>query len=203
MSVVPLARYLIDFGSGSDAGKSLAEIERVRALVEKEAAARIAESHARGFEEGRAFGEEQLVDRLSAQHQEHMHQLEAERQAWAAKEGEVLAELLAAGLREIEARTASTVARVLERFVNAQVREAAVAELMALLQAVLSKGEAAKLEVSGPQDLLAVIQDRLAGQLGAARFATREGPDVRIEIDHTIIETRLSAWAETLAEAVR
>lgn len=210
MSAVPLARYLVDFGIGSETdtrhrGGALSEAEqsRARALAESEAAAKIAQSYARGLEEGRASAEAEWAGRFQAQDKAFEGQLVSERHAWAAKEGEALAARLTSGLSEIEARTADTVARILAPFLSAELRSAAIAELLVALQSVLSKAEGVRIEISGPADLLVRMRERLAGLSTAVTFSTREGPDVRVEVDQTVLETRLGAWSARLSGALR
>lgn len=210
MSAIPLTRYLVDFGTGSDADKrdcdsalSEAERSRARALHESEASARVAQSYARGLEEGRAAAEAELAARFQAQRGAFEGQLASERQAWAAKEGEALAARLTSGLSEIEARTADTVARILAQFVSTELRSAATADLLGMLEGLLSKAEGTRIEISGPEDLLACMRDRLAGLSTAVTFAAHESPDVRVEVDQTVLETCIGAWSARVTGALR
>jgi hypothetical protein len=209
MSVVPLARYLVDFGTGEEAGKSdsdvargKVELEQARALAAKDMEAKVAESYARGVQDGRAAAEADSAMRLQAEREAFQRELASARQAWAANEGEALAERLAAGLRQIEQGTADTVARILAQVTSATVQRAAVAELLAALEGVLAKAAGARVEIAGPEDLLAAIRARLEARSIAAVYTVSTGPDIRVTVDKTLLETRIGAWSTRLAEAI-
>ena len=115
------------------------------------------------------------------------------RQSWAAAEGNALSEALLQALRDMESQLAGAVARILQPFVEAEIRRASINELVATIETLLTRDQAAaRIEVSGPEDLLCVLRPRLAGKIPAA-FVTNEACDVRVVIDQTTLETRLGA----------
>jgi hypothetical protein len=206
MTAIPLARYLVDFGTASETVAQIGAADRKEqeARAHAEAiAARAAEAHERGLQEGRRAAEAEVAARMEAQAKALEQKLESERKAWVLKESHVIAERLVAGLRHIETRTAEVVARILEPFIAAEAHRAAVSELLAALEAVLSKSAGASVEISGPADLIAALRDRLARYPPSVKFDIRDVPDVRIELDHAVLETRVGAWMAHLEEAVR
>jgi hypothetical protein len=129
--------------------------------------------------------------------------LASTRQGWVADEGEKLAQRLSAGLGELEARVAETTARVLEPFLQAELRRQAIAALRAELEAVLSREPGIEVGVTGPEDLLQALRDGLAGRACAATYHPSGEPDVRITAGQTILQTRLAAWVARIEEALR
>jgi hypothetical protein len=193
MTAIPLARFLVDFGTDGDRAA-----DGVRA--EAGASARAAESHARGFAEGKAAAEAEFAARFEAQHQDFEQRLAMARQGWAAAEGNALGEALLRAVSEVETRLAETTARVLRPFLETKIREAAVAELVTTIEAILTRDKAAQVEITGRDDLLDVVRARLAGKVQAT-YASSEAGDIRVTIDQTVLETRLGAWMAAIEEA--
>ena len=75
-------------------------------------------------------------------------------------------------------------------------------ELVATIETIVSRDEIAKIEVSGPDDLLGVLRARLAGKVSAT-FVAHDVCDVRVSIEQTTLETRLGAWIGAIEEAAR
>ena len=193
MTAIPLARFLVDFGTDGDRAA-----DGVRA--EASAGVRAAESHARGFAEGKAAAEAEFAAKLEAQHQDFERRLAMARQCWAAAEGNALGEALLHAVSELETRLAETTARILRPFLETKIREAAVAELVATIEAILTRDKAAQVEITGRDDLLDVVRARLAGKVQAT-YASSEAGDIRVTIDQTVLETRLGAWMAAIEEA--
>jgi hypothetical protein len=122
------------------------------------------------------------------------------RQGWAAAEGNALGEALLRAVSEVETRLAETTARVLRPFLETKIREAAVAELVTTIEAILTRDKAAQVEITGRDDLLDVVRARLAGKVQAT-YASSEAGDIRVTIDQTVLETRLGAWVAAIEEA--
>jgi hypothetical protein len=202
MSAVPATSYLMEFGR--DGGLPLQRRDARSGVAEADgAAARIDAAHAGGFESGKAAAMATLEARLEEERASFARQLASARQAWVADEGEKLAQHLSAGLGELEARVAETTARVLEPFLEAELRRQAVAALRAELEAVLSREPGIEVGVTGPEDLLQALREGLAGRACAATYRPSDAPDVRIVAGQTILQTRLAAWVARIEEALR
>lgn len=193
MTAIPLARFLVDFGTGGDRAADGVQ-------AETSASARAAESHARGFAEGKAAAEAEFAARFEAQQQDFERRIAMARQGWVAAEGNALGEALQRAVKELETRLAETTARVLRPFLETKIREAAVGELVTTIEAVLARDKAARVEIAGPEDLLDVVRARLADKVPAT-FVSSEAGDIRVIIDQTILETRLGAWMAAIEEA--
>ena len=207
MSAIPLARFLVEFGSESDIGQATGTGSGPRtgqgsARVAEDVAARIADALVRGQNEGRAGAEAQSQAKLETQREEFEQHLASQRLAWAEQEGSVLAERMLAAIRDMETRIGECTARILQPFLKEQVRRQAVTELVALVETMLSKDRNATLAVCGPDDLVAVLRERLQGVTANVTFASGDAPDVQISLDQTILQTNLGAWIARIEEAV-
>jgi len=202
MSAVPASAYLVDFGADPELGANpaFALLPRIATSAD---AARLEQARADGFESGRAAGEVALDARLAEQRAAFERQLAAERKAWACQEGEVLAQRLSAGLKEIEAKIADATARVLAPFLTAELRRQAVADLRRDLEILLAKEAGIALSISGPKDLLDALRSQLADGLGAIAYLPNEACDVRVSAGQTVLQTRLEGWVGKIEGAVR
>lgn len=195
MTAIPLARFLVEFGIDGDRHEDGTRSEAASKV-------KLAESHTRGYAEGRAAAETEFAARLDAQQQDFVQRLAAARREWSEAEGAVLSDALVGAVNELEARLAETTARILQPFLEAEIRRAAIAELVTAVEAILVRDKAARIEITGPDDLLAIVRDRLPDSVPAT-FASGQAADIRVIIDQTVLETRLGAWVSAIREAVR
>ena len=203
MTAIPLARFLVEFGSDGDhRADGLRQDIRPNAAWMADANARVAESHAQGHAEGKAAAETEFAARLETQRKDFEQQLAMARQSWATTEGNALSETFLHALRDLETRLADTMARILRPFLETEIRRAAIDELVTTIETIVSRGEIAKIEISGPDDLLCVLRARLAGKISAT-FVANEASDVRVAIEQATLETRLGAWIGAIEEAAR
>jgi hypothetical protein len=210
MSAVPAAPYLAEFHRDADASRRpvFSPLSREGTRDEAEPiAAKIERARAAGFASGeaaaRAALDAQLVDLKAA----HGRELAAERQAWVHGEAETLEKRLASGLGALERSIAQAAARALAPFLQAEVRRQAIADLGAELEQLLAGGEAIGVSVTGPEDLLQALRERLAcsplARAGSITYAANAEPDVRIVVGDSLLQTRLAAWVRRIEEALR
>lgn len=197
MSALPVARYLKELsGDGSRRSERLFAPPGVEDAADVEL--RISEAHARGMAEGRAAAEAEFAAAAAAQAAGFEDKLAAERERWAVEQGAALGERCASAFDEMERRLAHTLGELLKPVLSESIRSRAMDELAAVLHGMLSKGEYATVVVSGPPDLLATMEARLAGSHPGMSFVPSDGMDVSVSIDETILETRIAAWIGTL-----
>lgn len=197
MSALPVARYLKELsGDGSRRSERLFAPPGVEEAADIEL--RISEAHARGVAEGRAAAEAEFAAATAAQAAGFEEKLAAERARWAEEQGATLGETCASALDEMEQRLSRTVGELLKPVLSESVRGRALEELTGVLHGMLSKGEYAKVVVSGPSDLLAAMETRLAGSHSGMSFVPSDGTDVSVSVDDTILETRIGAWIGTI-----
>ena len=199
---IAAAQILPHFGDGAAAPAAPREM-RFRSLAEPPAEtprpdpAVVERAVAAALEAARKEFEQQRAAEREA-HEKHLAAREAEIAETTSK---ALAERLTTGLGELNDAIAGHAARVLLRFLDRAIRERAIGELTETVAALVVGGEAARVRVSGPADLV----DRLGPALGAVasvEVQVSDAPDVSIVIDHTIIETRIGAWLEQTSRAV-
>ncbi|HWB44662.1 MAG TPA: hypothetical protein VG900_04415 [Hyphomicrobiaceae bacterium] len=202
MSALPAAGYLAEFGPD---GEVVARRSRGRGDASSPGNQNggTGDAYAKGFEDGKAAVQSAFEVKVSEQKSRYEIQLASEREQWAAQQGARLAELLQAGLRDLEASIAEAAGRVLKPFLQEGVRRQAIADLQEALRAVLAGNEGAKFVVSGPDDLLEVLRRQLSEAGVSVAYEPSQHPDVRISVGETVLEARLGAWMAKIDEAVR
>lgn len=196
MTALPVAFYLKELsgeaprlrGSGAFGAEDAADLDF-----------RIKEAHARGVAEGRAaaLGEHEAATQANAAAFDQ--KLVSERQAWAAEQGDRLAAQISAGLETVERRISDLVSETLKPILREQIRVRAVEELSRSLALMLSKGEYAKIAVSGPADLVDRMKTAIAPDHAGLSFAEAAGVEVTVSADDTILATQIEAWVGALS----
>jgi hypothetical protein len=164
---------------------------------------RVADARQAGFDEGRATAKTQFEAVVKAQRTKFEKQIEVERVTWASREADKLTEQLAAGLEQLQSQIADQVAELLKPFIESAMHRRAMSELERAIGTILAKDEGVTLEVFGPNDLLQLLREKLSGKNMAVLFHPGEGPEVRIVVGQTVLETQLGAWAARVEEALR
>jgi hypothetical protein len=208
----PVSKFLIDVGPRKQdtpapakrADRSGPEPLQLYAVADKNSQQhRVAAAHARGLEEGRAAADADWQAKRDEQRAVHDKQLALERITWASREADKLAEQLSIGLRTLENTIGDTVAELLKPFLIGAVQQRAIAELMQAIETVLHKDEGVALEISGPEDIVQLLREKLSGKNIALSFVPGDGPEVRIVAGQTVMESQLQSWVSKIEESLR
>ena len=201
MSGVPIANFLVDFGN-KDLSLELAPatLTPVLPIVEEvNWGDRLEEARARGFEEGRQAAEAEVETRLAEQKVEAEQYIAAARASWCAEAGPQLADQFTNAVREMEERITTAVERALRPFLVSAVRMHAVNELRVTLEEFVGKNPGIALEISGPEDLLDAVRERLPAWLKEVSYTANDAREIRVKAGTALIETRISNWLETIS----
>jgi hypothetical protein len=204
--MIPAAKVIKEFGvsaSGKPVPAPAPWAEKAKSSPAIGVPSLVEEAHARGVKEGRAAAQAEAEARLEEQKRFYEQQLELERCTRVAREAEQFTQQLDTGLNALKTDIAGQTARILKPFLIEQVQRHAIDELCAALDAVLANDQGLKVEVSGPEDLLQLLREKLSERPVATEFTPAEGTDVRISAGQTILETRLAAWMAKLEEITK
>ncbi len=158
------------------------------------------EAYRRGYSAGLSEGNAALAE----ERVRSAIRLGEERAKWSDQQAVAIVNGFTAACGELETTIASSVARILQPFLADAVRDKAVAALVEQISALTSSSPVPVFRISGPADLLELVR----AQLDAARrtgidYQVTDAVEVRVVVDQTVIETRVSAWMERLKEARR
>lgn len=200
MTALPVAYYLKELSGevSRRGGRALGAFGHDGA---SDIEAQLEEAHARGVLEGRAAAQAEFSAAAEAQAAASEQKLASERQTWASDEGQRLGGLISAGLDDLEQRISNVVGEVLKSFLSEQAKDKAVTELAQSLREMVSKGDYAKIVVSGPADLIEAMEKQIDTGRGGVSFVASSGSDLTVSADETILATRIGAWIDVIKGA--
>lgn len=135
--------------------------------------------------------------------EEHAAALGAARRVWVENEGDRLADLVVLQMAVFEDALRQTLNAVLRPLVLDARKRMTVDELAGAVKTIAFDGNAVRIAASGPSDLLEALETKLGDHARHVSFDTDEArPDVRIDADQTVIETRLASWLRAVEEAL-
>lgn len=203
MTALPVSYYLKDL-SGEAQRRGAHGFAALRGGGEpSELALQIGEAHARGLAEGRAAAQAENEAAAAAQAEAFEQRLACERAQWVQEQGTHLSEQVKTAFEDLERRIAGLVGEAMKPVLAEHIRVRAVEELSRVLNGMLSGGEYARVTISGPADLLSVMEAQLAGGHPGVSFVPRGTADIAVNADETILATQIGAWADAIAGADR
>ena len=161
-----------------------------------------AAARAEGRREGEALAAQALQAAIAAERKAGATALAEARQRWVDEESAVLANSFAEQARGLEAQLAQSLTRVLQPFLAEALRQEALRDLQATVSTVLADDRSGTLSLTGPADLVEALAKRLDLPPGRLVTAFDGGPDLRIRMNGTVIETQLQAWGARVAALV-
>jgi F0F1-type ATP synthase membrane subunit b/b' len=203
MMAAPLAQYLADFGSSLKPGEApqgrgrAPAIQPLRAIIESPVE-KIEEALARGREQGAAAARAEYEAKLAEERARAAAALAEARRAWVAEEGETLAAKLSVSMRELTTMLADSLARILRPFLVDALRQQVVDGLLEKLGVLLAHDRDIVLRISGPQDLLDSLREKLGSFPASIDYIPTDDADVRVVANQTVIETQLQAWFQRI-----
>lgn len=162
---------------------------------------RAAEAQAR--KEERQIAEQTLAAALASERRQAEEKLLRERSRWIQEAAEKLSSDLRQGLQALEEKLSKSVARILVPFLSDILREQVLAELSQTLRSLLADDRVGKVSITGPEELLAALQQLLANEGSAFDYIIDEDSEIRVTADETILETQLKTWIGRMADAVK
>ncbi len=164
------------------------------------------EIRAEAYAEGHRAGLEEAEARFATEREEiaaaHRQEIEALTAAHDARSAGLIAgkidEMAAALAEAISQQTAVILAPLLTEAVAAK----AVADMAGLIRDAVQEGEVASILVRGPASLFAVLEDRMGKDGALLRHIESPDLDLTVEIDGSVLVTRISAWAASVKKVL-
>ncbi len=155
-------------------------------------------SVAEAVEAALADAEAAFSARIATLEEEHARTRAEDRSLWVHVEGSALAEGFRKATAEIEDHICDAVAAVLEPLMAGVLKGAALHELRQAIATLTASGSTAKIEVTGPEDLVQAIRtslDAAGGDPPGMAFTPSQDAEVTVTADNSTIRTRLAEWA--------
>jgi hypothetical protein len=203
MRPIPIAQYLNQFGKAEPIHGERPQRESVllKSRILSSPAdmdARVAEAFERGRLEGLTAARGECEAALAVERAQWDVRATAERLDWQANEYAGFAEKIERAMAAIEDELAKSVSRILKPFLVEERIKQVTQALSENLSKILSNDAPAALRITGPEALLGVLRDRLAGHSVAVEYVPGDGVDVTVEAHQTIIQSQLQAWIDHL-----
>ncbi|KRD64470.1 hypothetical protein IB265_02970 [Ensifer sp. ENS10] len=160
----------------------------------------------RAFAEGRAEATAELVfehERQIADLQAaHAAELAALTQRFEAETANRLAERFADMADSLVVALGDQTARVLAPVMEDALLQRAVADMAQMIKQGLVAGEGCTLVVKGPTQLFEALKRQLGEDMPLFRHVETDDIDLAVEMDGTILVTRMAAWADTVRKVL-
>ncbi len=160
----------------------------------------------RAFAEGRAEATAELVFEHEKQIAELQAAHAAELEALTRRFEEETANRLALRIDEMTEGLAVALgdqaARVLAPVMGDALMQRAVADMAQMLRQGLVAGEGCIIVVKGPASLFEALKRQLGEDMPSLRHVESDDVDLAVEMDGTILVTRMAAWADTVRKVL-
>jgi len=195
LSVVPVAHFLVDFGAAPLVEATLEEPTLSAGRpAEPDWEERIADAYARGLEEGRRLAEVEAAAQLEHQMAVWEKGTAEARDAWCADAGASISVQIAAAFGALEDNIAAAAERVLLPLVSQTARTEAVQQLRTIIADLAATNPGIGLQISGPEDLLAIVRDTLPASIAEPVYTVTDTTDIQIKAGASLLQTRIASW---------
>jgi hypothetical protein len=145
--------------------------------------------------------EAEMATALQKQKEEHDEALRLARLQWLEEEADALGQRMTQSFGGAFETLRSDVARILAPFVAREIEEMAQAELIDATRRAFADQDAPAIRLEGPRDLIERIARAFADQSAAVTLIEADSIDVKIDLSHTRLETRLDDWMRRLNDS--
>ena len=210
-----LARYLKDFSAPRPMASEPVETDFGVPLIDTGPAfPLLAETETVDVEaerqDAQAQGYAAATEELTRKHAEELEALAARHQQEIADLAEVYggqtADAVTAGLQRIAGLIATEVseqaAAALAPILTEELTRKAIADLADMIQAAVLEGVAGTIVVRGPAELFGALKEKMGEKASALRHVEAADVDLTVEIDGSVLVTRMSAWAASLKKVL-
>jgi hypothetical protein len=203
----PVAKFLVEFGKNDHLPSFKAPDELVLPQ-EFETGENIAEEQleaafARGLEQGREDARAECEVDMAVAQVKFAEEIEATRESWVLEQGERLRHQITASFQEFQNSIAASVTRVLVPFLTDVVVKQTVDDLLKALATMMGQTPIGTIKISGPEDLIQALQERVAGGNFNLEFISSELNEVTIVANETMVVTQLQAWIDRFSDSIR
>lgn len=208
----PIHHFLKEFPSGDEpappqkpAPSQAAEPTAASAPEPDFTAARIEEAYQKGLAAGRAL-ERQVMDTQAAELSvDFERRLEETMRRFSATLADRLAGELRSGVDSARLTISNHVATALLPFLRAGVTRTALESFVAELGEMVEMTDGMSIDVACPRELIEPLREALGDAMakrgapaGSVRCIPGDTSEIRVTLDNTVIETRLTSWLARL-----
>lgn len=213
-----IARYLKDFGEHQPAPLALDDAGVVQSSFPEfdlghddsfamPAPVDVDEEKRISYAEGHEAATATLTEQFEAEKRALLESHAAEIAEFQARYHTEMAGFVAARLQEnhdlVVTNLDEQISAILAPVMTEALAQKAVAGLAEIIRPSLKDGEAATLTIKGPKALYDRLIEVLGGDDKAFRFVENSDVDLSVEMDNSVLVTRLSAWASSVRKVLK
>ncbi|MDR7143348.1 hypothetical protein [Rhizobium sp. BE258] len=142
------------------------------------------------------------ADQLQAAELGYQRQLDELKEKYEQELAVLLAARLSGIAFEVAELVSAAAAKAIAPVVTEAVAEQAVADLAVLLKEAILDGAAGVVIVKGPANLFASLEKALGEKSGLLRHIETDDVDLIVEVDGSVLVTRISAWSASLKKVL-
>lgn len=161
------------------------------------------EVEAKARREEREQAQQRLEEAVAAERKRHEEELKAERVIWTEQEGLQISQQFVEAFSNLERIVSDRVANILNSFVSEALRQQTIADFELALRTMLSGTPSRLIKVTGPKDILSMIESNLGPLAGSIEFVPSEAVEVKALSQDTTIESQLEVWSIRLADVLK
>lgn len=155
-----------------------------------------------GYAKARAELEESFAGQLAAIAEDHEHEVRAQQERHDSEVMRVIHARFFDMTVAISQSVADQTLQALLPIIDADVARRSVTALADAVRKAMTEEKAADVLVRGPMRLYEMLKPKFDERGIACRHVEAETIDILVEINETVLTTRLSVWAQSLAEVM-
>ena len=142
------------------------------------------------------------VSHVEELQQRHQLEIEALRQAHANEMAQKLTGALKSSEEVLAQEVSDRLTRILAPIIAGHARKISIHAVIAELKRLLASGETSRILVTGPLDLINVVRASMGDDAARLAFEETGSADLTVEVNSSVIATRLTEWRKILLEAL-
>jgi ATP phosphoribosyltransferase len=201
---IPIAQYLNQQGRFAPSAARMIPVEAPQAPKPRAASPPedLEQQIDRAFEQARQQGlaaaRSEMEVALAKDRAERDERELADRLAFRATEYAKLASKITEGLKEIETKTADSVARILKPYLTELHQKQAEQALLDCLSSILTSRSQDLVKIVGPKEKLDQLAQKLSPYTVSIEYAPSDVIDFSVVAQHTVFETQMAAFVTAL-----
>lgn len=180
------------------------EPDPVVAALPEEPAVDIEAERAAAFEEGSRQASEMLTAthqaELEAERSRHLDEINEMRTRFEQDVSTTLAARFDQLAEELSESIGEQVARVVAPFLERSLSEQMIEQLALAIAQVLADQDGVRIAVSGSPSMFEALKTALGDRAAQLDYTEADSFDLTVQLEDTVLSTRLSQWADTLRE---
>ncbi len=144
-----------------------------------------------------------LEEAVASEKVRYEEELSAQREIWVEQQAMQLSVQIVEAMTRVETILSERVANIMRPFVSEAFLQQSIEEFKETLATLLYRGEARLMKITGPEDVITTLREKLGTHEGTIEFSPGDHVEVHLTTQDTIVQTQLGSWATRLEQALK